>query len=644
MGRSTHSPGADTASKTIETMKRLHRLLLTLTTLIALTASAQTSDWYGDKYSLFIHYGLYSIPGGVFQGEPVKRGYSEQILTFGIGFSDWYEAYAQEFDATKFDARAIVALAQKSGMRSVVMTSKHHDGFCLFDTKTTDYNVMNTPAKRDLIGELAEACHQAGIGFGIYFSLIDWHYPYAMPFTSHNADPITPPHHQYNMAQVRELLTKYGRIDELWFDMGSLTTEQSAELYTLVHQLQPDCMVSGRLGNDYADFCVMADNEYPDYQMAMPWQTAASIFDETWGYRSWQERGSGEAKVQEKLDALLKVVAYGGKYLLNIGPKGDGSIVPFEAEVLQRIGEELAPFQEAIYHTHPAATPHQLATLSADRSQKYIFQKKGTPAPKGARLIASNTYYQLYQTKYTPPKREATKGALTPLNATPLLAHSSADYYASFKSIVGYQWTTPRTKSYTLTYPHEEVGREILLNGEPLTLRPQQSTTIPTPPYHWGPLEETPQRGRMASIADTPEWAPSQADLRQGVTLPMGFSSGRLFRQIITVDRATELPLTLTYTDGLLLYLNGQYIDGAIHREEGNATLQLLLPLRKGVNQITIKLYNRWAKASYLRLEIPSERVRHQQQLRLPKGQVTITKLWQVPLASPAHLSTLRLK
>lgn len=644
MDKSTHFQEGDTASKTIKTMKRLYQLLLSLTALVALTASAQSNDWYGDKYSLFVHYGLYSIPGGVFQGEPVTKGYSEQILTFGIGFSDWYEAYTQQLDAAKFDAQEIVALAQKGGMRSVVMTSKHHDGFCLFDTETTDYNVMNTPAKRDLIGELAEACHQAGIGFGIYFSLIDWHYPYAVPFTSHNADPITPPHHQYNMAQVRELLTKYGRVDELWFDMGSLTTEQSAELYTLVHQLQPDCMVSGRLGNDYADFCVMADNEYPDYLMAMPWQTAASIFDETWGYRSWQERGLVEAKVQEKLDALLKVVAYGGKYLLNIGPKGDGSIVPFEAEVIQRIGEELAPFKEAIYQTHPAATANQLATLSADRSHKFIFQKKGTPAPKGAQLIASNTYYHLYQTKYIAPKQEVTKGALIPLNAAPLFAHSSADYYASFQSIVGYQWSVPRAKSYTLTYTDKEVGREILLNGKPLTLQPERSSTIPTPPYQWGPLEEALQRGRMATITDTPEWAPSQADLRQGVTLPMGFSSGRLFRQAITVDQATELPLTLTYTDGILLYLNGEYIDGALHREEGNATLQLLLPLRKGENQITIKLYNRWAKASHLQLEIPTTWVEHQQQIRLPKGEVTLTKLWQVPLASPAHLSTLRLK
>ena len=148
----------------------------------------------------------------------------------------------------------------------------------------------------------------------------------------------------------------------------------------------------------------------------------------------------------------------------------------------------------------------------------------------------------------------------------------------------------------------------------------------------------------MATIANNLEWIPSQADLRQGVTLPMGFSSGRLFRQAITVDKATELPLTLTYTDGILLYLNGEYIDGALHREEGNATLQLLLPLRKGENQITIKLYNRWAKASHLQLEIPTTWVEHQQQIRLPKGEVTLTKLWQVPLASPAHLSTLRLK
>lgn len=359
-------------------MRKVYCIILTL---VAIFNQAK-ADWYGDKYSMFIHYGLYSIPGGVFNGTPVTKGYSEQILTFGIGFSDWYEAYAKQFSAEYFNAEKIVDLAKESGMRSIVITSKHHDGFCLFKTGTTKYNSTEaTPAKRDLLKELSDVCHREGIGFGIYFSLIDWHYPYAVPFTSHNADPITPEHHEYNKQQVRELLTQYGKVDELWFDMGSLTKEQSEELYNLVHELQPLCMVSGRLGNDFADFSVMADNEYPDYQMVMPWQTAASMFDETWGYRSWQERGSIDEKVEEKLNALIKVISYGGKYLLNIGPMGDGSIVPFEEEVLRTIGEFIKPISEAIYNTKPApykkdsALP--LMTMSQDEKTLYLFMERG---------------------------------------------------------------------------------------------------------------------------------------------------------------------------------------------------------------------------------------------------------------------------
>ena len=191
-------------------MRKFWFLLLSA---IFLASSSLKADWWGDKYSMFVHYGLYSIPGGVWNGNPVKDGYSEQILTFGIGFSDWYEAYTRKFDARNFDAEAIVALAKQGGMRSIVMTAKHHDGFCLFRTQTTSYNSFDgTPARRDLIGELAEACHRNGLGFGIYFSLIDWHFPAAVPFSSHNADPITPAHHEYNMAQVTELLTKYGAV------------------------------------------------------------------------------------------------------------------------------------------------------------------------------------------------------------------------------------------------------------------------------------------------------------------------------------------------------------------------------------------------------------------------------------------------
>ena len=220
-------------------------------------------------------------------------------------------------------------------MRSIIFTTKHHDGFCMFKTATTDYNSYDaTPGKRDFVKELAEACKRGGINFGMYFSLIDWHFPQAYPISSHNCDFITPQHHEFTKQQVTKLLTNYGPISELWFDMGSNTPQQSQELYELVHKLQPDCMVSGRLGNDRYDFAVMADNAYPEGALQTAWQSAASMFNETWSYRSWQERGDVHTKAMEKLRSLINVVSHGGNFLLNIGPKGDGSVVPFEKEVL----------------------------------------------------------------------------------------------------------------------------------------------------------------------------------------------------------------------------------------------------------------------------------------------------------------------
>lgn len=620
----------------------MKKLLLSLLIFVAGTALAQT-NWYVDKYSMFVHYGLYSIPGGVFDGKPVERGYSEQILTFGIGFSDWYEAYAREFDAREFDANAIVALAKAGGMRSVVMTSKHHDGFCLFDTQTTDYNVMNTPAKRDLLGELAEACHREGIGFGVYFSLIDWHYPYAVPFSSHNADQPTPPHHEYNMAQVRELLTQYGRVDELWFDMGSLTKEQSAELYALVHELQPQCMVSGRLGNDYADFCVMADNEYPDYQMAMPWQTAASMFDETWGYRSWQERGKVEDKVEEKLASLIKVVALGGKYLLNIGPKGDGSIVGFESEVIRRIGEEIEPIKEAIYNTLPVPS-RAMSTISSDRKTLYTFVKKGEKAPHGGKLLGENTYYEVYAQPYREVREKALAGRLTPLNATPLYAHSSADYYASFRSIIGYEWSVSNRRTFTLEYTDAEVGKTILVNGKEVVLQPTETRSIVSKEIAPRVEGQAPQRGRFGTVSDSPEWEEPKGDLSLGVSLDLGFSQGMLYRVIVPKAQSDEVLYDFEYTDAILVYLNGTYIDGAIHREAGTGRLQLLLPLKGGDNELLVKVYNRWGRDAYLRVNRPESHKVHEQKITIQGDKLTILKPQVAPLASPAHLSNLRLR
>ena len=315
----------------------------------SLALRARQADWHADKYSMFIHFGLYSHFGGVWDGEPVRQGYSEQIQSFAGIFSDWYGEEAAVFDPVKFNADEIARLAKVGGMRSIVFTSKHHDGFCMFDTKTTTYSsVAKMPSHRDFVREMSEACARHGLRFGLYYSLIDWNYPHAYPISSHNADFVTPEHHEFSKAQVRELLTNYGPVSELWFDMGSLEPWQSRELYDLVKELQPDCMVSGRLGNDVYDFAVMADNKLPESALHAPWQSAASMFPETWSYRSWQERGSVDDKVAEKLRSLIKVVSHGGNYLLNIGPASDGSIVPFERDVLLKIGSWLEENGEAI--------------------------------------------------------------------------------------------------------------------------------------------------------------------------------------------------------------------------------------------------------------------------------------------------------
>ena len=356
----------------------MHKLIIAALLLVAQVAAAQQKpnpDWLNQKYSMFIHFGLYSEFGGVWKGQPVKEGYSEQIQSFARIPKEEYAAMAQNFNPVKWNADEIVSLAKAAGMKSIVFTSKHHDGFCMYHSKYTDYNIVDaTPFKRDAMKELSEACQRQGVKFAVYFSLIDWHFP-GNTITPHNADAVTPEHHRFNMKQVEEIMTQYGPVSEIWFDMGSLTGEQSKELYDLVTRLQPQCMISGRLGNDRGDFSVMGDNQIPDYKIGTPWQTAASFFKETWSYRSWQERGSLDAKVDEKLLGMINVISRGGNYLLNIGPRGDGSVVEFERDALLKMGGWVNRYAEAIYST--TANPFDHAPAWGDITRKgntlYLF-------------------------------------------------------------------------------------------------------------------------------------------------------------------------------------------------------------------------------------------------------------------------------
>ncbi|MDX9914829.1 MAG: alpha-L-fucosidase [Sphaerochaeta sp.] len=301
----------------------------------------RTSDWQDLAFGLFIHFGLYSLLGGVHDGQIIRRGYSEQILSHGHLPQADYEALTSEFTLPAFDAQHIARTAREAGMRYVVITTKHHDGFCLFDTETTDYKSTNSACKKDIVQELAEACTREGLTLGLYYSWIDWHFPQALPISSHNSDAIPPAHQVLNIAQLTELLSNYGPISELWMDMGAPTPEQSREVKSLVRTLQPRCMVNGRIWNDEQDFLTMGDNQLPTVALNCPWQTPASIYKETWGYRSWQERGDKEEKIRELSETARTVVSQGGNYLLNIGLMGDGAIQPFEEQVLIGIGEAL---------------------------------------------------------------------------------------------------------------------------------------------------------------------------------------------------------------------------------------------------------------------------------------------------------------
>jgi alpha-L-fucosidase len=312
--------------------------------------------WRRMKFGLMMHWGIYSVAGGVWQGKNIPC-YNEQIMHRAkIPWAE-YLTLLDGFTAVKWDPDAIVGLATEAGMKYVVITTKHHDGFNLWHTKFSDFNAVDaTPARRDVLKALSDACERSRMNFGIYYSLIDWHFPGAAPMSATNSDPITPALEFCTIGQLRELLTGYGPLCEVWFDMGMPTPEQSRCFADLVHRLQPDCRVSGRIWNGFDDFMECGDNETPNFWFDGPWESSVSMFHETWGYRSWQDRGSVAAKVREKIRDVAFVTARGGNYLLNIGPCGDGSIHEFDAAVLRGVGQWMKAHGEAIFEGEPQ--PH----------------------------------------------------------------------------------------------------------------------------------------------------------------------------------------------------------------------------------------------------------------------------------------------
>ena len=637
-------------------------------------SKAQDGDWQSDKYSMFIHFGLYSHFGGVYDGEPVLQGYSEQIQSFAGIFSDWYGEEAAVFDPVHFDADEIARLAKDGGMRSIVFTSKHHDGFCMFDTKTTSYSsVAKMPSHRDFVREMSEACSRHGLRFGLYYSLIDWNYPHAYPISSHNADFVTPEHHEFSKAQVRELLTNYGPVSELWFDMGSLEPWQSRELYGLVKELQPECMVSGRLGNDVYDFAVMADNKLPESALHAPWQSAASMFPETWSYRSWQERGSVEDKYAEKLRSLIEVVAHGGNYLLNIGPASDGSVVPFEAEVIRRIGAWLEENGEAIYGTELSsysAVPYEWGHVTTKDNAMYLlltgeYPEVGIQFPVAEGLCCVEgaewkKYGGMCEVDVTPemfgkPDVKVIKltyeGQLPDFrsfavardgedlhwkNASPDYSYSCFDYYSNYRSTVGYGWNVGVRRPVStveLTYTAEEIGRKIRLEvgGMSLDITLDGAVSVPVDASaELGDMRFGRMRGGVfdnpVSLQRVPLWEPVQESF---VEVPSPAFANHLYAAQITVDKDSPLVLDVSAGNGVELVIDGRAMMKhlnpyrTVRRKE-----KVFVHLPSGRHEVVVRSYNRFEETVSAGVALADDQVVYKMSVTLPrvvrKGNVSV--------------------
>lgn len=673
-------------------MRKIAALLLLITiaqcTRIHAQSPSSLQQWKDQKYSMFIHYGIYSVLGGVWDGKLISRGLSEQIQAHAGIYSDTYAAVAKQFNPVNWSADSIALLAKAAGMRSIVITSKHHDGFCMFRSAHTDFNVVDaTPFKRDVIKELSDACKRHGLKFGLYFSLIDWHYPQASPISSHNSDYITPEHHAYNKKQVTELLTNYGPISELWFDMGSQNAAQSKELRDLVHQLQPNCLVSSRIGNDMGDFTVMGDNQEPDYSIGVPWQSPASFFDETWGYRSWQKRGSEDEKMREKLTSLIQVVSRGGNYLLNIGPKGDGSVVGFEKHVLLRIGKWLTKNQEAIYGTQPDPfhVPFAWGSITSRKDKLYLHVLKppadgvitlpglnGTVTKasylaNGANATFSRAGHDVtirlpkttvdkneisvvaveFQNGYTVDpvntvKELSGKFSLTHEGAFKYYSNSGIDYNTRFQSTIKEQWTIESEQKKTCTpqilYTAEEKGKTITVsldtkeqnvvldNDEAVKLDNNPSSLMWGPQYlagpFWAGIEGA--NGEIQSIDIAQPWPrandkPWQKQVRnpaEPYVFPADMLTAYYILQEITTPADQPLLIDVSASDGAVVFLNGK--EQLLHLnpdQKGAISDVVLLNLKRGKNQLLVKLFNNFQKNITTHIQASAQQVYYKKNL-----------------------------
>ena len=341
----------------------------------AITQDERMQWWREARFGMFIHWGLYCIPAGEWNGKPIE-GIGEWIMKRATIPAAEYRQLAKQFNPVKFNAHDFVATAKNAGMKYIAITSKHHDGFAMFKSNASKYNIVDaTPYGKDVIKALAEECQKQGLKMCFYYSQSrdwnepngldnDWDFPKERNFQKYLDEKVKP--------QLTELLTNYGPIGLIWFDTPmDISKEQAQSLKDLVRRLQPECIISGRLGGGVeTDYMSTGDNVIPATVTPGDWEVPATL-NNTWGFK----KNDHEWKSPEALTRLLfDIAAKGGNYLLNVGPTAEGLIPQESVDILDKVGEWMKINNECIYGTQasPFKTEFKWGNITQKSGKLYL--------------------------------------------------------------------------------------------------------------------------------------------------------------------------------------------------------------------------------------------------------------------------------